>query len=297
MGFMMHYGGDQPEARRYLERVMSSVHVDASHTAWFQHDLPEVARSTLARVLLLQGFVDQANNQAREGLRRAQSADHSLALPYILAEAVFPIAIMTGEFDAAERALATLIEISSRRDFTYLKTRVKCLQGILHIRRGEFLPGLKVLRPALDDYAKAGGRIFYPECIGVLAEGFSGLGQIAKALDLAEQALERADRDGEGWYVPELLRSKGEMLLRGSAMRSAEAAEDCFLKAFDMAGQQGALYWTLRIASSLAQLRMRQGRHADARTILEPVYGRFTEGFETMDLRAASAMLHSLHAS
>ena len=108
-----------------------------------------------------------------------------------------------------------------------------------------------------------------------------------------ERALGRVERGGELWNLAELLRLKGEFLLQEAGDQSISAAEKCFVRALDVARQQGALFWELRSALSLARLRVRQGRPDDARPILAPVYDRFTEGFETADMRAARAMLES----
>jgi len=84
------------------------------------------------------------------------------------------------------------------------------------------------------------------------------------------------------------------VLLRQAGDGSAAAAEDCFNQAREMAREQGALFWELRVALSLARLLRGQGRSADAMGILQPVYDRFTEGFETADLRSAIALLDTL---
>ena len=100
--------------------------------------------------------------------------------------------------------------------------------------------------------------------------------------------------NGQMWYLPELLRIKGEVLLQQAADQSIQAAEDCFNRAGEMAREQGALFWELRIALSLARLRMTQGRDGEAKQILAPVYGRFTDDYETSDLGAARTMLDGL---
>jgi predicted ATPase len=107
-------------------------------------------------------------------------------------------------------------------------------------------------------------------------------------------AADRKKSDGRGWYAPELLRIKGEVLLQQAAGQLALAAEDCFNQAAQMAHEQGALYWELRIALSLARLRVRQGRHHEARVLLASVYDRFTEGFATADMQAARILLDGL---
>ncbi len=133
--------------------------------------------------------------------------------------------------------------------------------------------------------------------MGVLAEGLAGRGQLSEALATIDQALARAERGGERWYIAELLRIKGELLLQLAGDQPIPAAEACLLGAIDVAQEQGALFWELRAAISLARLRMRHDRPDDARQFLAPVYDRFTEGFETADLRAAKALLDDLHNS
>jgi predicted ATPase len=130
--------------------------------------------------------------------------------------------------------------------------------------------------------------------LGALAEGLAGLGQFTEALATIDRALASANRGGEVWYVAELLRVNGELLLRGTGDQSISAAERCFSEALEVAREHDALSWELRIALSFARLRVGQDRQDDARQLLAPVYGRFTEGFETPDLRSASAMLESL---
>jgi predicted ATPase len=91
-----------------------------------------------------------------------------------------------------------------------------------------------------------------------------------------------------------LLRVKGELLLLQGAPAAAAAAEDHFRQALGWARQQGALSWELRTATSLARLLRDQSRAADALALLQPVYDRFTEGFDTADLMAAKALLDTL---
>jgi predicted ATPase len=91
-----------------------------------------------------------------------------------------------------------------------------------------------------------------------------------------------------------LLRIKGEVLLRQAADQPTLAAEDCLNQAAQMAREQGALFWELRVALSVARLRVSQGRHREARAPLASVYDRFTEGFATADLQAARTMLERL---
>jgi predicted ATPase len=133
----------------------------------------------------------------------------------------------------------------------------------------------------------------YPEFKGALATGLAGLGQLDEALAAVNEGLDNVIQaeHGHDLFFAELLRIKGEILLRREAVT---AAEDSFRQALDVAQEQEALLWELRAALSLARLRAKQGRGGEARKILAPVYDRFIEGFATPDLRAAKAFLDEL---
>ena len=106
-----------------------------------------------------------------------------------------------------------------------------------------------------------------------------------------DDALQIVERTGERWFAAELNRHKGQLLLRQG---HSEAAEELYLKALSIAEEQGAKLWELRAAASLARLRRDQGRHAEAHELLAPIYGWFTEGFHTPDLKGAKALLDKL---
>ena len=108
---------------------------------------------------------------------------------------------------------------------------------------------------------------------------------------LFDEALQIIERTGERWYAAELNRHKGQLPLhRGQT----EAAEELYRKALSIAQEQEAKLWELRAAMSLARLRRDQGRHAEAHGLLVPIYGWFTEGFDTPDLKEAKALLDEL---
>jgi predicted ATPase len=130
--------------------------------------------------------------------------------------------------------------------------------------------------------------------MGVLTEGLIGLGQLDTALVTVDKALTRAERGGEHYSMPELLRIKGDVLLQQEGNAPQSAAEDCFLDAIAAAREQGALFWELRAALRLARLRTHQNRQNEAKQILEPVYDQFTEGFEAEVLKQAKSLLERL---
>jgi predicted ATPase len=112
--------------------------------------------------------------------------------------------------------------------------------------------------------------------------------------NMIEEAIVRSEHSEERWLNAEVLRIKGELILLQDAPGAAVMAEDHFRQALDLARRQGALSWELRAATSLARLLRDQGRSADAMALLQPVYDRFTEGFDTADLKAAKALLGAL---
>jgi predicted ATPase len=129
-----------------------------------------------------------------------------------------------------------------------------------------------------------------------MAEVLGHTGQISEGLAVAEEAIAQSDTEGRS-LLAGFLRVKGELLLLQGAPGAAAAAEDHFRQALDWARRQGALSFELRAATSLARLQRDQGRPADALALLQPVYDRFTEGFETDDLKAAKVLIDRLYNS
>jgi predicted ATPase len=118
--------------------------------------------------------------------------------------------------------------------------------------------------------------------------------QVAQGLVAIEEALALSERTEERWCTAELLRIKGELLLVERAPMAAVVAENHFQQALEWARRQSALSWELRAVTSLARLWRDQGRNKDAYDLLVPVYNRFTEGFETADLKTAKVLIDDL---
>jgi predicted ATPase len=168
------------------------------------------------------------------------------------------------------------------------------LKGVLLIKRGDVAAGLPLLGAALDELRGTGYVLRYTGFLGVFAEGLGGAGEVTEGLATIGEALARTERDEGRWCMAELLRNKGELVLLEGSPNSTGAAEDLFRQAVDWARKQGALSWELRAATSLARLLSDMSRFDEARSLLRPVYDRFTEGFDTSDLKAAKARLAAL---
>ena len=151
--------------------------------------------------------------------------------------------------------------------------------------------GRSLLRSGLSAYRATGAEAWAPHYFALLAEACEIAGEIDEAVTLLNDALQTVERTGHRWLAAELNRLKGELLRRQG---HPEAAEKLYRKALSIARKQEARLWELRAAMSLARLRREQGCHSEARELLAPVYGWFTEGFDTPDLKEAKALLESL---
>ena len=248
----------------------------------------------LAWTLWMLGFTEQALNEARLSLEELQGTGHQLLLCRILYFGISRVASMTGDFATADREIARLIELATGLNALFWETAGRFLKGQLLVERRQFAQGLLVLRDAFETCDRTGWRISYEEFKGALALGLAGTGQLDEALVALDDAMATEGADGRGWFAPELLRIKGEVLLQQTADQLALAAEDCFTQAAQVAREQDALFWELRIALSVSRLKVSQGRHREARALLASVYDRFTEGFAIADMQAARTLLEGL---
>jgi predicted ATPase/DNA-binding winged helix-turn-helix (wHTH) protein len=295
IGVTLHYGGRQDEARHRLERVLQLYVVppEQGHTTLFQFDQHSLARGMLARVLWLQGYAEQAISQARLSLAEAEVSDPGFTQSWLLHHVVCPLALMSGDFAEAERAIGLLKSRAVSLSAAHWTFTGHWVEARLLVMRGEFATASALLQTELARSASTGWEAGYPEFKGTHAQALAGLGRVAEAIAALDDGLARAEICGERYCVAELQRIKGEMLLQ---TEKSAAAEACFAGALAVARAQGALFWELRAARSFARLRISQGRETEAREVLAPVYERFTEGFETVDLRAARAILEEIAA-
>jgi predicted ATPase len=220
----------------------------------------------------------------------------NLARPFrlVLARAACPIALWVGDLDLAGRYLELLSDSSTRHGLTVWQTFSRGYEGVLFLRRGQLSHGIALVCAALDQFDRAFSGYPVLTFLSELAEAFRWAGQISDGLAAIIKARARVEQTAERWILPELLRIQGELLFLKGGNEAVAGAYDHMRQALDCARQQGALSWELRAATSAARLLREQDRRGDAASILEPVYGRFTEGFDTADLKSAKALLDSM---
>jgi len=291
-----HYFGDQRQAYHHIGRALSRLSDLAAkpQVIRFRFDLRASARYFQARILWLLGLADQALGVVGHNVEEGRISGHVLTFCSVLGQGACPITFLAGDLDAAERYCAMLIEHTERHPIRLWNLWARAFRGLLIARRGDLATGLPLLRKALELADEARFLPRFLLLLGELAACLGEAGELSQGLAIADEALARCEARDEGWYVAELWRIKGELLLCPGAHRSMEAALQAFDRAFEIARSQGALFWELRTAISVARLKMSEGHPADARHVLASAYGSFTEGFEIADLREARAMLAQL---
>jgi predicted ATPase len=295
IGASLYYIGDETDGRRRIEHMLNHYipPENGSHTFRFQSIQRIAARSNLSWMLWTQGLPDQAMGMALGNIDDAEARGHAVSMCHAL-EALCLVALYTGDQFAAERGIAMLRDHATRHGVGRWEAWGRCFEGALRVQTGDLETGTRLLDSGLAEQRKVGFVLHFKQFSGELAAALCRSGDIEKALATVEAELAQCEHTGIRHHVGELRRVKGEILLRTARHDAVRAAEDCFSQAMDMACEQGALAWELRAAMSLARLRREQGDIGAGHDLLAAVYERFTEGFQTADVRAAKALLDEM---
>ncbi len=292
MALVLHYLGDQEGSRTCAVRSLRAPAPVNRHvyTTRYGVDQRVGALVQLARALWLQGFPDQAMQVGRESVDEAVALGHTNSLCLALADGAGMVAIFSGDRAAGAEFEALLTEHAGKHALGVWRTYGRAMQGWLRLRGDDAVEGIALLRSALADLKDTPLDMRLQLYLAWLAEALMVAGQPAEGLGAIDQSLERAEHTGERWNLPELLRIRGELLLRQDAADIAGARE-CFAHALQVAREQGALGWELRTAMSLVRAARGEGERREASAKLRAVVARFSEGFATADLAAARALL------
>jgi predicted ATPase len=289
MAIALHYLGDQAGTRACAERSLSAP-VPANrhvHTIHYGVDQRVGALVLLSRALWLQGFADQPIQTAQAGADEALKVGHANSVCLALADGAGLIAILADNVWGTAHFRAMLIEHAEKHSLGVWRTYGVAVRGRLLMGRDAACEGVALLRSALADLRETLFDIRFQLYLVWLAETLGRSGQVVEALAAIDEALERAERTEERWYLPELLRLRGEQVLQAGAPGSAAVASECFAQSLHWARKQKALSWELRTTMSLVRSRLAETSTVGLPTLLGSVLGRFSEGFETADLIAA----------
>ena len=286
--------GEVATARAHAARGLTLYERQQHQSLAFRyggHDPGVCCRDFGALALWVLGYPAQASQRSQDALALA----HTLSHPFSLAEAL-GYTTWLAEFrreESAVRAQAeALMALSQAHGFSYWLAQGQILWGWVLVMQGQGEEGITQIRQGLAAY-RATAEVGQPYYLALLAEAYGKVGQSAVGLGVLDEALAAVHKTGARVWEAELYRLKGELLLARCAEQHTEA-ETCFRQALDVARRQEAKSLELRAGMSLARLWQRQGKRAAARELLAPVYGWFTEGFDTADLQEAKTLLEEL---
>jgi predicted ATPase len=286
--------GDYRAALEHAEAAASlyrpNEHRDSA--LHYGQDIGVSAFSVLSWALWHCGYPDQSARATDRALAYSRELGHAHTLAYAFG--------LAGRAAVFARDVATVyarsndcVAVASEHGFAYWAAWGRILQGWADVQRGEATTGIALIRDGLAAYEATGDRSATPLLLTLLAEALPLGGKIEEAIAALDDALAKAAVSGAKGWNAEIHRLCGELTARLPHPDPAQA-EDSFGTALAIARQQGTRGYELRAAVSLARLRRDHGRHAEARDLLAPVYGWFTEGFDTPDLKEAKALLEEL---
>ena len=293
LGVAHHLVGNQAAAQRHCERGMAkAIELGQFNANFFGYDHRIRALVTLARALWLRGFSEQALRTARQAIDEADRRDHpvSVCISLIYAGTVF---LWRGDLERAADSIERLIAYAGRYSLAPYRAVGMALKGELTVAGGQAGAGLILLRSALETLHAERHTILVTIFASALAEGLRKAGHFDEALITINGAVAGAASRGATFDMPELLRIKGQ-ILAAVPRPDRTLAANYLMQSLAVARGQSALAWELRSATALARLLSENGQREKARDTLAPVYGRFTEGLETADLRIARCLIRDL---
>ncbi len=294
LGVTYFWLGEFGLARKHLEQGVAHYdpHRDQSHRALFGQNEGVVCLCRSALVLWYLGYPDQALKQGLDALTLAQRLSHPASLAYVLYWLAF-IYHQRREVQNTQEWADASIALSTEQGFAYWPPQAMILQGWVQVEGGQAAEGMIRMQEGLTRLEDTGTVIQRAYSLGLTANAHSQVGQIREGLGMLDEALLLVDKTGGSWPEAELHRFKGELLMRQAATDERQA-ENCFHQALAVARRQQVKSLELRAATSLCRLWQKQGKQEQARELLAEIYGWFTEGFDTRDLKEAKALLKEL---
>jgi class 3 adenylate cyclase/predicted ATPase len=286
------FSGSFPLSRSPLEEVLAIYNPISHHSLVRQAGIhPHVnAQAALGVVLLCLGFLDQALALSNTSIAEARRLAHPPTLASSLAWSTRFLSLSGNHVALGER-VDELVAVTAEHGFPHWAGPGNVCRGWVKVQNGDLVEGIELMQSGSAAYHATGANTWMPHFLSLRANACEFAGQSAEARALFDEALRIVERTGERWFEAELNRHKGQLLLRQG---DPEAAEQRYRKAISIAHEQEAKLWELRAAVSLARLRRDQSRRAEARDLLAPVYGWFSEGFGTPDLKEGKALLDEL---
>jgi predicted ATPase len=297
LGDILFWLGELVSAQAYLEQAIAlyDSQQHRSQVFLYGYDPGVFGLSYEALVLWFLGYPDQALKRSHEALTLAQELSHPFSLSSALNFAVW-LHQHRREGQLTQEGVETLMTLSTEQGFALWLAWGTAMRGWALAEQGQVAEGMAQIRQCLDTSRATGAELGRSHYLALLAEAHGKVGQAEEGLSALSEALTLVDQSGERFYEAELYRLKGELVLQSGVWNRESEAGKCFQKAIEIAQKQQAKSLELRAATSLARLWQSQGKRQDATDLLAPVYGWFTEGFDTADLIEAKTLLEVLKA-
>jgi len=289
-GVTAHRMGRFQLAREHLETALSLC--GAQRLRPLGVDMEVVCLSQLAWTLWFLGYPDQALRMIHQAIEVARALSDPFSL--IFAE-IFLCYLQHHRRDvrALQKTAELVISICTEHGSAYGLAHGSIFLGVAMTEQGRGEEGLKQIQQGVAEHRAAGGEVNRSEFLYWLAEASCATGRLDEALDILNNALGVAQEKENLWLEAEIYRLRGEFLLRRNDSNSKEA-QDCFQQGIEIARKQSAKSLELSATTSLGRLFAKRGRRKEARAMLAKIYGWFTEGFNTADMKDAKALLDEL---
>jgi predicted ATPase len=291
-GIVCFWLGKFIDARPYSENALSSWDPSYRALAVATQDLYVHILSNLSRTLLYLGYVDQARLRRDEALAEARRlSPYNLA--FALNQAWYGVDWASGEVSSETMLRSTdeLLAISSEQGFPLFIGIGNIMRGWCLGKLGQAAEGIPLLLQGLAIYRGTGSNLLSSFFLMTLAEVYGMAGQPDEGLNRLAEAAKLVETTQARWAEAELHRLRGTLLL---SVHEYAAADESYRNALALAQRQSAKFWELRAALDLARLWRDQGKRREAHELLAPVFGWFTEGFDTRDLKEAKKLLGEL---
>jgi class 3 adenylate cyclase/predicted ATPase len=284
--------GNQQLALAHFELSLAPYDRADHRSPVFLADIRVASLNFIPLILLWRGEIDQAIARSRAAFAAAQELGDAYTLSHVFHLNCWLYQHLHDSTTVRERAEAAM-KLTAEHGFPVWEVCAAFWHGWALAAAGEVKAGSAQMRSALAANKGLGFVNQIPFLLGVLADIRTQAGDPTEARDLLTEALGIVDRTQERWFEAELHRLRAEALLASSPCDSAEA-EASLSHALAVAREQEARFWELRAATSLARLWRDHDKRIEARDLLAPIYGSFTEGFDTRDLKEAAALLAEL---
>jgi predicted ATPase len=294
VGISLLFTGKISKAREHFDQAIT-LYDPAEHRSLVTQFGQDVRVSTLSyrsKALWLLGYPVAAQMDGEHAVRDAREIGHPVTLMHALCEALY-VHLWCGNYDAANVHIEEVIALADETGAALWKAGGVLNQGCLFALTGRASEAIQLITDGICKWRSNGSNAFVPLFLTYLARAYAGLERVDDAWHCVDEAMRAAETTKERWCASDICRVAGELALMSPELDTTKA-EAHFERAISIAREQTAKSWELRAAVELSRLWSDQGKRKQARNLLAPIYAWFSEGFDTLDLKEARALLNEL---